>query len=186
MGVVDVIRARVTGGNRAEDWVRAVYQEYAHALLQTVTRWTSGDRQLAEDVVQETLVRAWRSHEQLTSNPASLRPWLYTVAKRIVIDEHRRRTVRPDEVGDDPHLAFGVDDGTDAMLRSVVMHEAMLALSDKHRDVLREVYFLGRSTHEAAEVLGIPRGTVLSRTYYALKALRLALAERGVTDLTVG
>ena len=73
------------------------------------------------------------------------------------------------------------DDETDSVLRKVLVIEALQALSVAHREVLNETILRDRTVNEAAEMLGIPVGTVKSRVYYALKALRVVLAERGVS-----
>ena len=159
-----------------------LYRRYRGPLLSFVLRLTAGDRHQAEDVVQETMVRAWREARRLDLTGPSLMPWLATVARRIVIDENRRRLARPPEVGggmaDKPPVA---DDQTDSLLRKVVVAEALQALSAAHREVLNETILRDRTVNEAADVLGIPVGTVKSRVYYALKALRVVLAERGVS-----
>ena len=72
-------------------------------------------------------------------------------------------------------------DEVEHTLDRVVVTDALRSLSPEHRAVLVETYYRGRSVAEAATVLGIPPGTVKSRCYYALRALGLALAERGVT-----
>ncbi|PYC66783.1 RNA polymerase subunit sigma, partial [Streptomyces tateyamensis] len=77
--------------------MRALYRDHAGPLLGFVLHLVGGDRQRAEDVVQETLLRAWRHADQLDPNAGSLRPWLVTVARRIVIDGHRRAAARPPE-----------------------------------------------------------------------------------------
>jgi RNA polymerase sigma-70 factor (ECF subfamily) len=159
-----------------------LYRQYRGPLLSFVLRLTAGDRQRAEDVVQETMVRAWREAGRLDLTEPSLMPWLATVARRIVIDEDRRRRARPPEVGGDlverPPVA---DDETDSLLRKVLVIEALQALSAAHREVLNETILRDRTVNQAADVLGIPVGTVKSRVYYALKALRVVLAERGVS-----
>jgi RNA polymerase sigma-70 factor (ECF subfamily) len=107
-------------------------------------------------------------------------PWLATVARRIVIDDKRRRSVRPTEMGDEMLENAPVADSTEDLLRKVVVTEALRVLSPAHREVLSETILRDRTVNEAAEVLGIPVGTVKSRVYYALRALRVVLAERGV------
>ena len=90
--------------------VSTLYREYHRPLLAFVIRLTAGDRQWAEDVVQETMIRAWRSSEQLDPDSASLMPWLATVARRIVIDDRRRKEARPPESGDGPLESMPVPD----------------------------------------------------------------------------
>jgi RNA polymerase sigma factor (sigma-70 family) len=178
-------------GGRADGLSRAagddvmiteLYRRYRGPLLLFVLRLTAGDRQQAEDIVQETMIRAWREARRLDLSEPSLMPWLATVARRIVIDEQRRKRVRPPEIGgavvDQAPVA---DDETENLLRKVLVAEALQALSTAHREVLNETILRDRTVNEAAGVLGIPVGTVKSRVYYALKALRVVLAERGVS-----
>ena len=161
--------------------VTEMYRRYRAPLMSYVLRLTAGDRQHAEDVVQETMVRAWRQAGQLDLTEPSLMPWLVTVARRIVIDDKRRRSARPAETGDDMLKNAPVADATEELLRKVVVTEALRTLSPAHREVLNETILRDRTVNEAAEALGIPVGTVKSRVYYALRALRVVLAERGVS-----
>jgi RNA polymerase sigma-70 factor (ECF subfamily) len=161
--------------------VADLYRQYYSPLMAFVLRLTAGDRQHAEDIVQETMLRAWRQGERLDSAAASLMPWLATVARRIVIDEQRRKDARPPETGEERLEKAFVTDLTDDVLRSVIVADALRALSPSHRQVLNETILSDRTVNEAAEVLGIPVGTVKSRVYYALRALRLVLAEQGVS-----
>jgi RNA polymerase sigma-70 factor (ECF subfamily) len=173
----DISAARVD-----EKLLRALFEAHAPALLSFALRLTQGDRGRAEDVVQETLLRAWRHPEALDPARGDLRPWLLTVARRIAIDAHRARASRPVEVGDD--VLVGMSGGGDDIERAMetwLVSDALTALTPAHRDVLVETYYRGRSVAEAARTLGIPEGTVKSRMHYALAALRLALQERGVT-----
>jgi RNA polymerase sigma-70 factor (ECF subfamily) len=160
--------------------VTEMYRQYRMPLMAYVLRLTAGDRQHAEDVVQETMVRAWCQAGKLDLTEPSLMPWLTTVARRIVIDDQRRRSVRPTEMGDEMLENAPVADSTEDLLRKVVVTEALGLLSPAHREVLSETILRDRTVNEAAEVLGIPVGTVKSRVYYALRALRVVLAERGV------
>ncbi|WP_020578144.1 sigma-70 family RNA polymerase sigma factor [Actinopolymorpha alba] len=173
------------GSRRAtadEELVRALYAEHAGALFGYVLRLVRGDRQRAEDVVQETLFRAWRHPESLDPERGSLRTWLATVARHIVVDGERARRSRPPEVGEDAlgSLPVGEEELDRAMLAWEVM-DVLAELSPHHRQVLVEVYYRGHSVAEAAANLGVPPGTVKSRTYYALRQLKLLLEERGVT-----
>jgi RNA polymerase sigma-70 factor (ECF subfamily) len=161
--------------------LRALYDAHAAPLLSYAMRLTNGDRGRAEDIVQDTLVRAWRHPEALDERRGPLRPWLFTVAHRIAIDAHRGRLARPSEVGDAVLASVPSADEIDNSLDKILINDAMGSLSGEHRAVIVETYYRGRSVNEAASVLGIPPGTVKSRSYYALKALKLALTERGVT-----
>jgi RNA polymerase sigma-70 factor (ECF subfamily) len=165
-----------------EALVRSLYAEHAEGLLAFVLRLTGGDRQRAEDVVQETLLRAWRhAHELQENRQASLRPWLVTVARRIVIDGYRTHNARPPETDDAPLANLAAADETERVLQLLVLGDALRALTPAHREVVFETYFRGRTVQEAAGFLGLPVGTVKSRVYYALRALRTALEEQGVT-----
>lgn len=161
--------------------LRALWDEHAGPLLAFAMRLT-GDRGRAEDVVQETMLKAWRNRDRIDTSRDSLRPWLLTIAHRVAIDAHRARQARPPEVGDEALLAVAADDDIDRALETWLIAEALASLTPSHREVLVETYYRGRSTVEAAKVLRIPQGTVKSRTFYALRALRLALEERGVTS----
>ena len=161
--------------------LRALYDQHAAVLWSFVVPLTGGDRMQAQDVVQETMLRAWRHPEVLAQSQRSARSWLFTVAHRIVIDEWRRaRTGR--EVLSETVPEVIQPDRTEAMLNVWLIADALDTLSPDHRAVIVECYYRGRSTSQAAEVLGIPDGTVKSRTHYALRALRLSLQEMGVTQ----
>lgn len=175
-------RLSVLGDVTADaDFVKALHAEHGGPLFAFCVRYT-GDRGRAEDVVQEVMLRAWRNLDQLELGDRSIRPWLMTCARNVLTDEHRAAGARPRLVNDDDALA-GIAVGAEDIDRAVeawTMAEALQRLSHEHRDVLIECYWLGRSVAEAAETLGIRPGTVKSRTYYALRALRLALEEMGV------
>nr|WP_326847174.1 sigma-70 family RNA polymerase sigma factor [Streptomyces kaniharaensis] len=169
-------------GTPDEELMRALYHEHAGPLFGFVLHLVAGDRQRAEDVVQETLVRAWRNIHRLDPAAGSLRPWLVTVARRIVIDDHRSASSRPREVDAAPLELMPAEDELDRALRLMVITDALGDLSPAHREIIVETYLKGRTAHEAAAELGIPAGTVRSRVFYALRSLRLALEERGVTS----
>jgi RNA polymerase sigma-70 factor (ECF subfamily) len=156
--------------------IEALYRAHGRALYRFLLRLTFGERQAAEDLLQETLLRAWRNLEGLHPNVEALRPWLFTVARRIAIDTARARQVRPAEVGGaDLTIIAAGDDEIERLVAVQAVRQALASLSPEHRSVLVEGYYRGHSTRETAARLGIPEGTVKSRTYYALKALRVAL-----------
>jgi RNA polymerase sigma-70 factor (ECF subfamily) len=104
-----------------------------------------------------------------------------TVARRIVIDGHRSRQARPQEVDPSPLEVIPAEDEIDKALWLMTLSDALDDLTPAHREVLVETYFKGRTVNEAARTLGIPSGTVRSRVFYALRSMKLALEERGVT-----
>jgi RNA polymerase sigma-70 factor (ECF subfamily) len=162
-------RRREADGDEA--LIRGIYEEHGRALLAYSTRLT-GDHAAAEDVVQETLVRAWKHPEVLINGKGSTRGWLLTVARNIVIDKARARGARPAEVAEEPSRPPIERDHSDAVVNTAVVLDAMDKLSGSHREVLVELYFRGATVTEAATKLGIPAGTVKSRSHHALKALR--------------
>jgi RNA polymerase sigma-70 factor, ECF subfamily len=172
-------RAGATAGGD-EAGITALYRTYRGPLLVFVLRLTGGDRQFAEDVVQETMVRAWREAGRLDQSGSSLMPWLAAVARRIVIDEHRRRNARP-RVTDEGTIAdTPVDDDTEATELRVAIADAMRQLTSSHRQILSETFLQDQTVNQAAKSLGIPVGTAKSRVFYALRTLETVLAERGL------
>ena len=168
-----------------ESLLRHLYSAHAGPLLGFVLRLTNGDRLRAEDIVQETILRAWRNAHRLNAHgEKSLRPWLVTVARRIAIDGYRSdggHTVYDRDLDGTANTgaAMAADD-SDRIVESIAMNEALVSLTHAHREILVETYFKGRTVSEAAEVLTIPLGTAKSRIYYALRALREALEQRGL------
>jgi RNA polymerase sigma-70 factor, ECF subfamily len=156
------------GTTTAEHELAALQREHGRPLFALLLRLCDGDRQRAEDLVQETLVRAWQFD--------SVRPWLMTVGRRLAIDARRARQARPPEVGDAVlENARVISDHAERAVEMLDVREAVKTLTPEHREVLVLVYFQGASVAEAAETLGIPPGTVKSRAYYALRALRRVL-----------
>src|SRR5450759_1971653 len=147
---------RPTGPVSDEMLVRTLYAEHAAALLRYALHLTSGDRQRAEDIVQETLLRAWLHPQAIVSRPA--RPWLFAVAKNLAVDAYRARQSRPHEVGEAALQLTAVPDGVDRALESWAVADAIRSLRLEHRAVLLETYYRGRSVAQAAAVLGIPAG----------------------------
>ncbi|GAB3155945.1 sigma-70 family RNA polymerase sigma factor [Micromonospora sonneratiae] len=132
--------------------------------------------------MQETLLRAWRHPGAMDPERGSVRAWLFTTARNLAIDAWRRSSVRINEVVTDqlPEPRHAVDEA-DRVVEEWMIAEALARLSPAHREVLVECFYQGRSVGEAAARLGVPPGTVKSRMHYALRSLRLVLAELGVT-----
>lgn len=180
-GAGPTVRRSGTGGAVASsdaELMRSLHDEHARALWGYAIGLTGGDRARAEDVVQETLLRAWRKPEVLDQSTGSARSWLFTVAKRIVIDEWRSSRARRELLTDQPP-EVGVPDATDRAVDRQVVVAALGRLTPEHREVLSECYLRGSSVAEAALKLGVPPGTVKSRTHYALRAFKLAIEELG-------
>ncbi|MFC3688893.1 sigma-70 family RNA polymerase sigma factor [Aquipuribacter hungaricus] len=156
--------------------VRVLYQEHAGPLFVFCVRYT-GDAQRAEDVVQEVFVRAWRSLSRVDLETRPVRPWLLAVARNLLTDLHRAQTSRPATLDEAVLAQLPAPDELDRAVESWRVAAALQQLSAAHREVLVHAHWLGRSVAETATALGVPPGTVKSRTYYALRALRLALEE---------
>ncbi len=159
--------------------LRRLHDEHATPLWTFVVRLLNGDQAAAQDVVQETFLRAWQHPEVLDPDAASVRGWLFTVARRIVIDQRRREKRRPEVVVADTPEPTSADDTASRLVDREVIFGALRTLSTEHRAVLLECYFRGASVAQAAVTLGIAPGTVKSRTHYALHALRAALDSAG-------
>jgi RNA polymerase sigma-70 factor (ECF subfamily) len=155
--------------------IDSVVRTHGAALLAYATRLTGGDRQIAEDIVQETWLRAWRHLDRLTEDRGSVRGWLIRVAHNIAVDLRRRREARLTEVElpeqELPGLAV-IPAPNDEVETRVVVDAVLDHLSAVHRHTLVEVYFADRTAASAASVLGVPVGTVKSRIHNALRALR--------------
>lgn len=160
-----------------EEVVAAIYREHGQALRRFVLN-ASRDPHGVDDIVQETVLRVWQHAPQITG---SLRSYLFRTARNIMIDNYRKAQRRPVEAAErdvaDPAEAAG---RVDELLNRVLMEEALLRLSAEHRDVLVALHYRRFTVSEAAVQLNVPLGTVKSRAYYAVKALRTILDEMGV------
>lgn len=162
-----------------EALMRALHEEHAAALWAFTLRLTGGDRARAEDVAQETLLRAWRHPSVLDQSARSARAWLFTVARRIVIDGWRSAASRAEVTTDTPPETAAPDD-IERAVQGLLVADALAELAPRHREVISLCYYQGLSVAEAAARLGVAEGTVKSRTHYALRALRLVLQEKGI------
>jgi RNA polymerase sigma-70 factor, ECF subfamily len=153
-----------------------LYAEHGPALLRLATALTGGDRGRAEDLVQETMLRAWTHRANLDIQHRSPRAWLITVVQRLAVDAHRARRARPAEVELNEHLELAGCQRAETSIDEIDIRAAIAALPAPQRQVLAEIYYRDRSVAEAARILQIPPGTVKSRTFHGLRALRRALA----------
>ena len=160
---------------------RALYAEYGSALLRLATALTSGDRGHAEDLVQETMLRAWTHRDNLDIQHRSPQAWLITVARHLAVDAHRATHSRPTEAKLDENLAFADSHAIHARADEVGLYAAIATLPGRQRQALTEVYYRDRSPTETARILQIPPGTVRSRIFYGLRALRRALTAHDAT-----
>ena len=158
--------------------MREAYAAHAGELYGFAVR-SLGDSGLAEEAVQETFLRAWRAGERFDPQIGSLRTWLFAILRNVVIDLGRARAARPTVA--DGGIEPSVEPFDEALL-SWQIEEAMRRIGDQHRRVLVETYYRGRPYAEVAEELGVPEGTVKSRVYYGLRALRVVLEEMGYED----
>ncbi|MGH7643502.1 MAG: sigma-70 family RNA polymerase sigma factor [Candidatus Dormibacteria bacterium] len=138
-------------------------------------RKSLGDQSLAEEAVQETFVRALRARSGFDPRRGAMRSWLFSIERRIIVDLARSRRAHPAQKLDPNSVAAA--DQLDVAMRTWNVEEALRRLSGEHRRVVLEIYYRGRSSREVARELGVPEGTVRSRLYYALRALRIALGE---------
>ncbi|GHJ08698.1 RNA polymerase sigma factor SigL [Micromonospora humidisoli] len=157
--------------------MRELHRDNGGALLHYLRRLTPpGSPCTAEDLLQETMLRAWRSRERLPAGGEPQRRWLFTVARHLAVDAYRKRQRRPVEVDlaeldlpPSPHAT------ADTAVAALTLRRAIGELGDAHRSVLLQLYVRGLSVDEVATLLDIPAGTVKSRAHYAVRHLRNAL-----------
>jgi RNA polymerase sigma-70 factor, ECF subfamily len=163
-----------------EELMTALYTEHYSVLLGFVSRYVH-DRHRAEDLVQETLLRAWKHIDHLDPEPGRTRSYLLTIARNVVTNAWRAEQRRPKLVMDE-HAGETVPaaDNVDELVEGWLVAEALERLSADHRAVVQAMYYEGQSVADAARTLAVPEGTVKSRAYYAVRALRRVFEEMGV------
>ncbi|MEU1170379.1 sigma-70 family RNA polymerase sigma factor [Streptomyces microflavus] len=160
-------------------FIQDIYDQYGPLLVRYATRLLDGDWHKGEDIFQETAARAWKHARFLGSRNERLRPWLFTVTRNLVIDHYRARQVRPLELMPVEELGAS-SDSTASTINSHGVMQALGELNEQQQTVIRLMYVLECSVDQAAEHLGIPPGTVKSRAFYAVRALRRALEKQGI------
>jgi RNA polymerase sigma-70 factor (ECF subfamily) len=177
-----VVMSAITGATRgelprdADAAVRQLYSRHAKALHGYVEQFRP-DLEGADDIVQETFIRAWRHLPQLSADDRPIRPWLYRVARNLLTDADRAARSRPITVQAQPAEDVRDDTGLDQVLDRQLVTDALQHLSPAHRTVLVETFYRGGTLATVARRLGIPHGTARSRLHYALQALRRQLHE---------
>jgi RNA polymerase sigma-70 factor (ECF subfamily) len=171
--------ALVAAGQRDEPLVE-LYSRYAKRVYGLGLRLL-GDQGLAEDLVQETFLRLWRSAPRFDPDRATVRTFLFTIARRAAVDLWRRRRDRIEAAGSEVEPVVE-DEAFEALLVSLDVRDALDELSAKHREVL-ELHYRGDLTQQQiSERLEVPLGTVKTRTYHALRALKGKLEELELRD----
>jgi len=167
--------------NPDEELMTALYTEHYAVLLSFISRYVH-DRHRAEDLVQETLLRAWRHINSLdTDSSGRTRSYLLTIARNVVTNAWRAEQRRPRLVADEGVVESAPSaDSVDQLVEGWLVAEALERLSPDHQAVVKAMYFEGQSVADTATRLRIPEGTVKSRAYYAVRALRTAFEEMGV------
>jgi RNA polymerase sigma-70 factor (ECF subfamily) len=165
----------VGAGDRGEP-LRVLYARYAGRVYGLGVQLL-GDRGLAEELVQETFLRVWRTASRYDPERGSPSTFIFTIARRLAIDLWRRPSSRP---GEPEAEAPPDDDRVDSVLVRLEVREAMNSLTGAHREILELSYVEGLKQTEMAARLGIPIGTVKTRSHHALRALKAALQVRGI------
>ena len=156
--------------------IRELYSHHAKALLGYVGKFCQ-DRASADDIVQETFIRAWRHLPQLSADDRPVRPWLFRVARNLLTDANRAARARPMTVQEQAAGEVGTDSGLEEILDRQLVSAALQHLSPAHQSVLVETFYRGGTVATVARELGIPHGTARSRLHYALDALRKQLQQ---------
>jgi RNA polymerase sigma-70 factor, ECF subfamily len=161
----------------ADAAIRQLYSDHAEALFSYVRRFCP-DQAGADDIVQETFIRAWRHLPQLRADSRPIRPWLFRVARNLLTDADRAARSRPVMVPASSAEYTGDESTLGQVLDRQLLCDALRHLSPAHRTVLVETFYHGGTTAVVARQLGIPHGTARSRLHYALHALRAHLQDQ--------
>lgn len=168
--------ARVVAGDRHEA-LGQLYRRYERRLYGLGLKLL-GDQSLAEELVQETFLRVWRHAGQFDPARGSVATYVFTIARRIAVDLWRRPSSRP--FLPEPDDAASAGDAVDLVLVGLTVRDALESLSPDHRQVLELSYGKDLKQRDIADQLGLPLGTVKTRTYHGLRALKRALEARDV------
>ena len=173
--LIQRVRADETG-----EAMRALYRTYSGELYGFALN-ALGERGAAEELVQEVFTRAWRHAGTYDAGRGSVRTWLYQIARHAIIDLRRRASVRPGLALHEPGPSREpLGESIEQAMLGWQVATALERLSPDHRQMIRLAHLQGLTMREIAERTDLPVGTVKSRTWYALRALRLVLEEMGI------
>jgi RNA polymerase sigma-70 factor, ECF subfamily len=158
----------IARGNR--EAFESLYHRYARTVFGLALR-RLGDRDRAEEAVQETFTAVWRSARSYRADRGPGAPWLYAVARNAIVDRFRTRGEPVTDVPDAPSHEAGPDEAAEAEWVAWRVHRALEELPPTERQVLELAYWSGLSQSEVASFLAIPLGTVKTRTRSALSRL---------------
>ena len=162
------------GADADNHLMSSLIREHRPVVMARALSLTGGDHAWAEDVVQETFIRAWHRRDRMTDKHGSVRAWLMRVAHNLAVNGHRSRRAHPVEAQDAELHLEPVRDCADQVHTAMLAEHALDRLEPRHRVVLEEIYLRDRTDADAARHLGLPLGTVKSRKFYALRQLRAA------------
>jgi len=163
---------RVAGGDA--NAFEVLYHRYVRSVFGLALR-RLGDRMRAEDAVQETFAAVWRSARTYRAERGPGAPWLYAVARNAIVDRARGRYEPPGEVPDAASTEPTPEERAETSYVSWRVHRALSGLPDNEREVIELAYYAELSQSEVAQFLGIPLGTVKTRTRSGLHRLATAL-----------
>lgn len=175
--VVSDAELLAAAGAGDDEWpLRELYRRYAGRVFGLGVQLLS-DRGLAEELVQETFVRIWRSADRYDPARGSAAAFIFTIARRLAIDLWRRPSSRTSEPSP---VEPPTGDEMDRLVTRLGVRDALDALSEAHRQILELSYRDHLKQSEIAEKLGIPLGTVKTRSHYALRMLKSELQRREI------
>lgn len=160
--------------------LRQIFQEHSARLIRFLKRLNADQPHIAEDLLQETMIRAWLHVQELPADEDHIRSWLFAVARNVSVDEARRRRRRPRE--SDVEKAVENYATTADPMRVVIATESMLEayrnLNPDRRKAFEEIYLNSGSALDAASRLSVPEGTAKSRAFYAMQSIRSAIMSK--------
>ena len=157
--------------------VAELYRRYGRRLYRFGMQ-VLGNQGLAEEMVQESFVRLWRTAGRFDAVRGSVGAYLFVIARSTAADIRKRPSSRPLLSVEEAHVP-PLSDNVDQILDGLIVREALDTLSPAHAEVLQLAQEEGLTQSQIAERLGVPLGTVKTRMFHGLKALRTALTERG-------